>query len=144
MPYFPNEMPRPVPAMNDTEFLRGCEKRHLRFQACAACGILRHPPMPICSQCHSTAEKWVEAPTTAKVYSFTVVHHASHPAVKTSLPYVVALLEFPALPGVRLISNITHVDPSEVRIGMQVDLWWDDIGEGMFLPRFRPMEKTKA
>jgi hypothetical protein len=23
-------------------------------------------------------------------------------------------------------------------IGMRVQLWWDDIGEGMFIPRFKP------
>jgi uncharacterized OB-fold protein len=47
------------------------------------------------------------------------------------------VLEFPGCPGVRLISNLTDVDPAEVRIGQRVTLWWDDVGDGMFLPRFR-------
>lgn len=138
MAYFPDDMPRPEPTMDDAAFWAACAKRRLRFQACAACGRLRHPPTPVCGACHATAVKWVDAPEEAEVYSFTVVHHASHPAVVPKLPYVVAVVTFPALPGVRLVTNITDVDPADVGIGMKLALWWDDIGEGMHVPRFRP------
>jgi len=43
---------------------------------------------------------------------------------------------------VRLVTNITDVPPSEIKIGAEVALWWDDIGEGMWLPRFRPAAST--
>ncbi len=81
---------------------------------------------------------WRGAPAPAELYSFTVVHYASHPAVKQNLPYVVGLVTFPDLPGVKLVTNITEVDPADVEIGMALTLWWDDVGDGMFLPRFRP------
>jgi uncharacterized OB-fold protein len=74
------------------------------------------------------------------VYTFNVVHHASHPAVAQNLPYVGALIVFADMPGVRLISNVTNCVPSSVRIGMKVRVWWDDIGDGMFVPRFRPVD----
>jgi uncharacterized OB-fold protein len=70
-----------------------------------------------------------------------VIHHASHEAVKTNLPYVVAVVTFDDVLGVRLVSNITDVPPKEVRIGMRVEVWWDDIGEGHFLPRLRRAER---
>lgn len=70
--------------------------------------------------------------------SFNVIHHASHPAVAGRLPYVGALIVFPELPGVRLVSNVTDCAPSTVAIGMTVEVWWDDIGDGQFVPRFRP------
>lgn len=82
--------------------------------------------------------KWIDAPARAEVFTFNVIHHASHPAVSGRLPYVGALIAFPDLPGVRLVSNLTDCASSEVRIGMHVELWWDDIGSGLFLPRFRP------
>lgn len=144
MAYFPNEMPAPEPVMDDAGFWDGCYDRQLRFQGCAGCGQLRHPPTPICANCHSTQVKWFDAPAKASVYSFTVVHHASHPAVVPKLPYVVAVVEFTGLTGIRFVTNITDVAPSDVHIGMDVQLWWDELdGAGgdstpMFIPRFRP------
>ena len=74
------------------------------------------------------------------VYSFTVVRHATHPAVAERLPYIVALVEFAGLPQVRLVSNVTDACVEAVRIGMPVQLWWDrlDGQPELYVPRFRP------
>lgn len=138
MAYFPDTMPKPVPTMDDEPFWRSCAERRLRFQSCAACGTPRHPPTPVCPVCRSTATAWVDGPARAEVFTFTVVHHASHPAVADRLPYVGAVITFPDLPGVRLVSNVTDCDPHAVAIGMPVELWWDDVGDGTLVPRFRP------
>lgn len=142
MAYFPDAMPRPQPTMDDAGFWDGCREQKLRFQACAACGKPRHPPMPVCPVCHSTKVTWIDAPAKAEVYTFNVIHYASHPAVAGHLPYVGALIVFPDLPGVRLISNVTHCAPASVAIGLQVELWWDDIGDGLFIPRFRSLQTS--
>jgi uncharacterized OB-fold protein len=142
--FFPDEMPRPEPDRDDQGFWEACAQRRLCFQACGACGALRHPPRPICYRCHSVETKWVEAPSPAVVYTFCVVHHPNHPAVASRVPYVVGVVEFPSLPGVRLVTNITDIAHSTVRIGMPVSIWWDDIGGGMFVPRFRPAAPSDA
>lgn len=144
MAYFPDTMPRPVPTMDDAGFWASCRERRLRFQACAACGMPRHPPTPVCPACRSTKVAWVDAPDEAEIYTFTVIHHASHPAVRERLPYVGAVIVFPSLAGVRLVSNVTDCPPSAVRIGMKVALWWDDVGDGVLVPRFRPREGAAA
>jgi uncharacterized OB-fold protein len=133
-------MPRPEPDRDDHEFWDYCAARQLRFQACDRCGTLRHPPTPICHHCQATATRWVEAPPTAVIYTFCVVHHANDPAVAARVPYVVGLVHFPSLPGVRLVTNITDIAPDKVQIGAEVALWWDDIGKGLWIPRFRPIE----
>ena len=140
MSYFGPTMPRPEPNMDDAGFWQHCARRTLAFQACADCGAPRHPPTPVCWRCRSTRVAWREAPALAEVFTFTVVHHAVHEAVAERAPYVVALVAFPALPGPRLVTNLTDVDPAAVHIGMRVELWWDDIGDGMFLPRFKPAQ----
>jgi uncharacterized OB-fold protein len=86
----------------------------------------------------------VDGPSTAVVYTFCVVHHANHPAVEPVVPYVVGVVVFPTLPGVRFVTNITDVAPEAVRIGMLVELWWDDIGDDMKVPRFRPSKAGPA
>jgi uncharacterized OB-fold protein len=139
MAYFPSTMPGPTPNFDDREFWQACERRQLLFQTCADCGKPRHPPGPVCPSCRSLRTKWTEPEGLAEVYTYTVVHHASHEAVKERLPYVVGVVTFPDLPGVRLVTNITDIEPSLVRVGMQVRLWWDEIGGGMFIPRFSPI-----
>jgi uncharacterized OB-fold protein len=81
--------------------------------------------------------EWVDAPTDARVYSFTWIHTAGHPAVSDSLPYNVAVVEFPALPGVRLISNVVDVAPGELATGDTLILIWERVGESRVVPRFR-------
>lgn len=144
MSYFSAEMPGVEPNMDDAGFWAACNERRLAFQACADCGVLRHPPTPMCAACHATRVTWVDAPQRAEVYTFVVVHHASHPAVTPNLPYVVAVVSFPELPGVRLVTNITEIAPEAVHIGMEVDLWWDALDDGTFLPRFRRATKEAA
>jgi len=138
MAYFPDDMPRPDPDWDDRDYWKNCAEKHLRFQACGACGIVRHPPRPMCANCQSTSVTWVDAPNEATVYTYNVVHYVSHPAVTARVPYVGAVVQFAEIPEVRLVTNVTDVDPKAVKIDMQVILWWDDIGEGMFVPRFRP------
>lgn len=142
MSYFSESMPQPEPNMDDEGFWRHCAEQRLMFQCCGDCGAPRHPPTPVCWKCRSTRMAWTPAPARAELFSYTVVHHAVHDAVTARVPYVVALVSFPDLPGPRLVTNLTDVDPSQIRIGMPVSLWWDDIDDGMFLPRFRPASEN--
>lgn len=141
---FPSEMPRPEPNMDDAQFWLNCNQRRLMFQACGSCGTPRHPPTPMCGNCQSTVTEWAEAPEGAVVYSFTVVHYAAHPAVADNLPYVVAVVVFTDMPGVRLVTNITEIAPDKVNIDMEVRLWWDQLDQDVWVPRFRPLSRPDA
>jgi hypothetical protein len=45
--------------------------------------------------------------------------------------------------GVRLVSNLQGVAPSEVRNGMAIELCFDDF-DGVALPQFRPAQSVEA
>ncbi|MGB6102809.1 MAG: OB-fold domain-containing protein [Pusillimonas sp.] len=143
MGFFPDTMPGVEPDFVDRQFWDHCNQHELRFQACGACGVPRHPPVPVCPKCLSTDQKWTKAPPQAAVYSFTVIHHASHEAVKEMLPYVVATVAFESLPGLRLVSNIVTPDVRQVYIGMPVQLQWDATAQGQQIPRFIPIASQK-
>ena len=53
-------------------------------------------------------------------------------------PYVVVLVELEE--GTRLISNLVDVDPTEVAIGMPVEVSFERIDEDLTLPLFREVE----
>jgi uncharacterized OB-fold protein len=137
MPYLPADLPFLDTAHEQAEFWAHCRRRRLMFQACGDCGRPCHPPLPICPGCQSAQRVWIAAPSAARLFSYTVVHHASHPAVTAHLPYNVALVEFPELPGVRLISNVIDAAAEALVVGMALELVWEDGPAGQPLPRFR-------
>jgi uncharacterized protein len=142
MAYFDIGVPTPEPTIDDQPFWAFCAQRQLRFQRCAECGRFRHPPTPGCARCHSFAHDWIEARDEAVLFSYTVVHYAAHPAVSAVLPYNVAIVLFASFDNVRLVSNLLDVAPADMRIGTALDLCWDPIEGGMFLPRFRTKPAT--
>ncbi len=132
------------PAINrDSQFFwDGVQAGELRIQKCADCGTLRHPPGPMCPACHSLERTYVVASGRGEVYSYVVHHHPPVPGRTT--PFVVAVVELPE--GVRVVGNILGVDPAEVRIGMPVELGFQEVGSGgdikyddeLTLPQWRP------
>ena len=89
-----------TPTLDDRRFWELCAERRLCFQRCADCKTLRHPPAPMCSRCQSTRSEWTDAPRVGTLFSYTVVHHPSHAAASSAVPYNIVLVEFEGLDGV--------------------------------------------
>ena len=139
MSLFPNGL-LPEPNMVDSEFWEHCRHQRLMFQSCASCGELRHPPTPFCPACQSTGIVWREAPKVGKVYTYTIAHHAADSSVDGATPYIIALVEFDGFGTVRLVTNIL-AEVDEMKIGLPVALFWDQVADDMFLPRFQPLKE---
>ncbi len=80
---------------------------------------------------------WEKASGRGKVWTYSVHHMGPTPAYKGEPPYVVALVELDE--GVKMMTNIVECDPSEVKIGMEVEVVFDDVTEEVTLPKFRPV-----
>ena len=143
MTYFRGHDVAPTPNADDAPYWENCARRRLAFQRCAACATLTHPPIGVCPACQSRQREWVDAPTRARVYSFTWIHTAAHDSVAECLPYNVAVVEFPDLPGVRLITNVIDALPGAIAVGDDVFLTWEAAGATM-LPRFRKAQSPGA
>ena len=64
--------------------------------------------------------------------------HSLHqaPGFRDGLPYVLAVVELTE--GVRLMTNIIGCPPDQVRIGMPVEVVFEDVTPEITLPKFRP------
>lgn len=140
MTYLPSETPLPVPEPWERAFWEFCDQRTLRFQSCARCGVIRHPPMPVCASCQSLETEWREVEGDIELFSYTIIHHPNHPALAQATPYNVALVIFPQMQNVRLISNIVDCRNADLRIGMKLSPVWETPVPGRALPRFRPRD----
>jgi uncharacterized OB-fold protein len=71
------------------------------------------------------------------VYSFVTYCRAWYPSYEEKVPYNVSLVDLDG--GPRLISNVIECPPDQVKIGMPVEVVYED-NEGYTLPKFRPMK----
>ena len=103
-------------------FWHGSLSHALRIQQCADCLVFRHLPTPMCPHCHSTSYFWTAVSGRGEVYSFVVVRHPVHPALreKNQLPYNIAVIQLEEQEGLRICSNVLNVAPEEIFIGMPV------------------------
>jgi uncharacterized OB-fold protein len=114
-------------------FWQGVDQGKLVLQKCSDCGEWCHIPKPMCPNCHSVEKEWVPVSGKGTVYSWVTYNESPHPAFK--VPYSVVLVELSE--GMRIISNLVDVDPDEIEIGMPVEVTFDEITEGVTLPKFK-------
>jgi uncharacterized OB-fold protein len=128
----------PTPTLDDQFFWDSIAEGRLVFQRCTDCGVVRHPPAPLCGDCHSTGWDTQESSGHGHVYTWIVSHHPTKPDAE---PRVVVLVELDD--GVRFVSNLLGVVATDVRNGMEVAVSIEDV-DGVVLPQFRPVHRDVA
>ena len=129
--------PRPALTQDNAFWFEGARQHRLLIQRCKQCGTLRHPPRPMCSECRSYEWDVVDASGRGTVYSFVVNHYPQVPAF--DYPLAVGLIELEE--GTRLVANVIGVEPSDIQVGMPVEVEWVDHDPDLSLPAFKPAEK---
>ena len=134
----PAKYAKPLPRIDEESkgFWEACRRHELYLQRCRACGRLRYYPRALCPSCLSDRSEWVRSAGTGTVYTFTVTHQNQSAGFRDALPYVMAYVELAE--GVRMLSNIVGCAPDEVRIGMPVEVVFEDATPEITLPRFKP------
>ena len=129
---------KPLPGIDEENkpFWDYCKQHELRMQKCTDCGSFRYPINSICPHCLSMEFEWKKLSGKGKVYSYSIIHQARHPAFAGDVPYTVAIIELEE--GTRLTSNIVGCKPEDVRVDMPVEVVFDDITEEFSLPKFKP------
>lgn len=120
----------------DTEFFwNGLREQKLLIQRCAQCGNLRNPPRPMCPHCTSLEWATVAASGRGVVYSFVMPQYPPLPFME--YPYIVALVELEE--GIRLVTNLIDIPPSDVEVGMAVEVCFENFNDDLTLHQFRPI-----
>ena len=117
------------------EFYDWCKQRELRFQRCTGCSSWRHVPREMCAECGSWEWEWATSSGRGRVFTWTVVARAMHPAFQDDAPYASVVVEMDE--GVRLVSNVIDYPLDELEIGMPVEVVFEDVTPEITLPKFR-------
>jgi uncharacterized protein len=132
------DAPLPIPDPVTRPFWESLKAHAIELQKCGGCGRFVYYPRAVCPACLSDDLAWTPVSGRGVVHAFTIPGRHPNPAFAARLPYVVALVELEE--GPRILSNLVAVDPTPdaVKIGMPVEIVYDDVTEEMTLPRFRP------
>jgi len=129
-----NTPPLPQPDPDTAFFWEGAAQRKLMILRCDACGRYVHYPRPACNRCGATTLTPTEVSGRGTVHSYTITHR-SVPGYEA--PFAVVLVELEEQPGLRMVSQVTDVEPDMIRIGMPVEVHFRPVAEDVWLPMFR-------
>jgi uncharacterized OB-fold protein len=133
-----SEYKKPLPRIDEESrgYWEGLVRHELYFQRCRDCGTQRFPPRAVCPVCLSSSTEWVRASGRGTVYSFTVTHQNQSPGFRESLPYVLAVVQLDE--GPRMMTNVVECAPDDVKVGMAVEVVFEDATPEITLAKFRP------
>jgi uncharacterized OB-fold protein len=130
------QRPLPQPQPESDFYWEKAAAHELWLRRCKDCTRAYFYPRDICPHCYSRNVEWVQASGRGTLYAFSVVERGPVPFFRDRVPYIAALVELEE--GPRLPTNLVGVEPDAVSIGMPVRVDFEDTGEGVTLPVFRP------
>ena len=97
----------PKPSPQTSELARpywdAAAQGKLVLQSCSDCGKVRHYPRLLCDACYSDGVNWISSKAFGTIQSWTVAHHAFHPAFAAELPYTLVTVDLDE--GVRALGR---------------------------------------
>jgi uncharacterized OB-fold protein len=79
--------------------------------------------------------EWARSAGTGCVYTFSITHRPMHPAF-LDVPYATVVVELDE--GPRLMTWLRDVPVDRIRVGLPVEVTFEDVSDDVTLPMFRP------
>ena len=127
------------PSQPESDFYWEKSKAHeLWLRHCRSCDQAYFYPRDICPHCFSRDTDWVQSKGLGTLHTFSIVHRGPTAAFRERTPYVAAIVELQE--GPRMPTNLVEVapDPAAIKVGMAVEVVFEDLNENVSLPKFRP------
>lgn len=133
---------KPLPQITDLTrpFWTAAKNGKLVLQKCGKCSTFNFFPKPWCIECGSRDLNWTDAKPYGTVYSFTISRSVAmnFPGWEAELPVLMCLIDLDD--GVRLYGQVKGCKPDDMKIGMRVEAFFEDISAEAGIPKFRPIQ----
>ncbi len=129
---------RPLPRIDkDSEpYWASAHDHDLQLQRCTNCGHFRFYPSRACHYCQSLEFEWDEVSGKGEIYSFSILKRARGNPFEDLLPLTVVLVKLAE--GPVMMSNLIDCPEDQVKIGLPVEIAYEDVDAEITLPVFRP------
>jgi uncharacterized OB-fold protein len=124
---------KPVMGLDNAWWWEMANEGKLGIQRCLSCKTLRHPPTPMCKDCHSLQWDAVESSGRGVINSYTILTHPKFPGYKYPLIIILVDLE----EGTRLTSELVDCPVEDVDFNLPVQFHIQEDPDGFRLPVFR-------
>jgi uncharacterized protein len=130
--------PLPQPDPVTAPYWESVKAHAMKVQRCNDTGNYFFYPRGMSPYTLSDNVSWEPVSGRGVIHAFTIVYNQRAPGFAEEVPYVVAMIELEE--GMRLMSNVIDVepDPEHVKIGMPVEVVYEDVTDEITLPKFRP------
>lgn len=134
------EIEKPLPRLtpDNRTFWETCREHRLVLPWCEDCERCHWPPAPVCPFCFGGHIGWTDSSGRGEVSSFVIVRKAWLPAFEADIPYNAVQVELEE--GVRLTGNVVGLPNESLRVGLPVQVVFDDVRPDFTLTRFAPRQ----
>ena len=126
----------PQPDAETEGFWSAAAQHELRIQRCTECSAFRFAPSKVCTTCQSEDSEWAQMSGKGKIYAWIEVYHAVLPQWRDKVPYNVVQVELDDAPGVVLTGNVPAAAEGGLRVGLPVEVTFEDVAEDVAIPRW--------
>jgi hypothetical protein len=100
----------------------------------------------MCPNCNSLNEEWSQVSGKGEVFSYIIV--PAYPLRGSPMgywpqddyPINIAIIQLSDAKDVRMVSTIVDCPFEDIRVGMPVEVVFDDVSAEVTLPKFRPVK----
>ncbi len=89
----------------------------------------------MCADCGSFDYEWAKSSGKGQVFSWSTTTQTMLPKFADAVPYSIVIVELEE--GVRMATWVIDVKPDQLRIGMPVEVVFDDVTDHVTLAKFR-------
>ena len=136
-----HKKPVPIPQPESDFYWEKARQRELWLRRCNACGQAYFYPRDISPCCFSRDTTWIKAGGSATLYTYSIVYRPPHPGFAQDVPFVTAIVELEE--GPRMPTNIVGIGdptPEKLKIGMPLEVTFEDVTETITLSKFKPAQ----
>lgn len=135
-----NTYRKPLPEMEPEEkpYWESLKQHAMKIQQCDDCGKWCFLPRAICRHCLSSNLVWKHVSGRGRIYATTTQHVPPSAGFKEDVPFNISLVELDE--GVRIMTNVIGCPVDEVKIGMPVEVVYDDVTKDVTLAKFKPIK----
>lgn len=123
----------PVADALSRHYWQGTRERKLLIQRCPVTGRYQWYPRAHSLHAPGVAPEWVQASGRGALFTYSVIHRGDG---STPTPYACAVVQLEE--GVLFTATLKGVEEGAIRIGMALEVDFEQVGTDLVLPFFRP------
>ena len=130
----------PIPDEADKPFWDAANEKRLIVQNCTSCSTLQYPPRPACRDCGSDKLEWKDTSGRGHILAYMVIEDGRLAKMMPDQPFNLVLVTLDEDPRINFYSNLPGHPAYKVPVGSPVEVIFEEVAPGTFVPEWKVVE----